>query len=58
VYVEADPEVEDWECLVIAIRTPLPAADAQALLDAFGTTWWLEHLPQAQGKLLFTLEFV
>ena len=58
VTVEADPEVEDWEYLVIAVRTTLPADEAQARLDAFDTAWWLDALPRAQGKVLFTLEFV
>jgi hypothetical protein len=58
VTVEADPEVDDWDYLVVAVLTTLPAEEAQAKLDTFGTTWWLEHLPRAQGKLLFTLEFV
>ena len=58
VTVETDPEVEDWEYLVIAVRTTLPADQAQAQLDAFGAAWWLDTLPRAQGKLLFTLEFV
>ena len=58
VAVETDPEVEDWEYLVVAVRTTLPAEEAQTQLDAFDASWWLEHLPRAQGKLLFTLEFV
>ena len=58
VYVEADPEVEGWEYLVIAVRTTLAAEQASAQLDAFDAAWWLEHLPRAQDKLLFTLEFV
>lgn len=58
VTVETDPEVEDWEYLVIAFRTTLPADQAQAQLDAFGAAWWLDALPHAQGKLLFMLEFV
>jgi hypothetical protein len=58
VYVETDPEVDDWEYLVIALRTTFSADQAQAQLDAFGAAWWLEQLPRAQGKLLFTLEFV
>jgi len=56
--VTTDPEVEDWEYLVVAIHTTLPADQAQAQLDAFGEAWWLENLPRAKGKLLFTLEFV
>jgi hypothetical protein len=56
--VEADPEVADWEYLVIAVRTTFPADQAQAQLEAFDADWWLEKLPYAQGKLLFTLEFV
>ena len=58
VTVETDPEVEDWEYLVIAFRTTLPADQAQAQLDTFGASWWLDALPRAQGKVLFTLEFV
>jgi hypothetical protein len=58
VTVETDPEVEDWEYLVIAFRTTLSADQAQAQLDAFGAAWWLDALPRAQGKVLFTLEFV
>ena len=56
--IETDPEVEGWEYLVMAIRTTLPALQAQAQLDAFGDAWWLENLPRAQGLLLYTLEFV
>jgi hypothetical protein len=56
--VETDPEVEDWEYLVVAVRTTLSADEAQAQLDAFDADWWLNKLPHAQGKLLFTLEFV
>lgn len=58
VTVENDPEVEDWQYLVIAFRTTLPVDQAQAQLDAFGAAWWLDALPRAQGKVLFTLEFV
>jgi hypothetical protein len=58
VTVETDPEVEDWEYLVIAVRTTLPADEAQARLDAFDAAWWLDALPRAQGKVLFTLDFV
>ena len=58
IYVETDPEVEGWEYLVIAIRTTLPADQAQGQLDTFGSMWWLEHLPHTQGNVLFTLEFV
>ena len=58
VYVETDPEVEGWEYLVIAIRTTFPADQAQAQLDAFDADWWLNKLPHAQGKVLFTLEFI
>lgn len=58
VTVENDPEVEGWEYLVIAFRTTLPADQAQAQLDAFDADWWLDALPRAQGKVLFTLEFV
>ena len=36
VTVETDPEVDEWEYLVIAIRTTLPADQAQGQLDAFG----------------------
>lgn len=56
--VETDPEVDDWAYLVVAVLTTLPVEEAQAKLDAFDATWWLKHLPRAQGKLLFTLEFV
>ena len=56
--VATDPEVEDWEYLVVAVRPTLSADAAQAQLDAFDADWWLQKLPHAQGKLLFTLEFV
>ena len=56
--VETDPEVEDWEYLVIAVQTTLLADQAQARLDAFDAAWWRDKLPHAQGKLLFILEFV
>ena len=36
VYVETHPEVDDWEYLVIALRTTFPADQARAQLDAFG----------------------
>lgn len=58
VTVENDPEVAGWEYLVIALRTTLPADQAQAQLEAFGAAWWLDALPRAQGQVLFTLEFV
>jgi len=58
VRVETDPDVEDGEYLVIAFRTTLPADQAQAQFDAFGTAWWRKNVPRAQGKLRFTLELV
>lgn len=58
IFVETDPEVEDWEYLVVAIHTQLPANQAEVQLKTFDETWWLENLPRARDKLLFTLEFV
>ena len=58
VAVETDPEVPGWEELVVLVETPLDVEEAARRLEAFETTWWLDHLPQAHGKLFFTLEFV
>lgn len=56
--VDRDPEVVGWEDLRVDVETPLAADEAGRRLDAFDTTWWLDHLPEAQGKLFFTLAFV
>ena len=58
VAVDIDPEVPGWEELVVLVETPLDVEEAARRLEAFATTWWLDHLPQAHGKLFFTLEFV
>ena len=58
VAVDIDPEVPGWEELVVLVETPLDVEEAARRLEAFETTWWLDHLPQAHGKLFFTLEFV
>jgi hypothetical protein len=58
VAVERDPEVAGWEDLVVLVETPLDVEAAATRLDTFETTWWLDQLPRAQGKLFFTLEFV
>ena len=58
VALETDPEVPGWEELVVLVETTLPVDEADRRLEVFDTTWWLDHLPQAQGKLFFTLEFV
>jgi hypothetical protein len=58
VAVDRDPEVAGWEDLVVLIETPLDVEAAADRLDTFETTWWLDQLPRAQGKLFFTLEFV
>ena len=58
VAVETDPEVADWEELRVTVETTLPVDEADRRLEAFATTWWLAHLPQAQEKLFFTLAFV
>lgn len=58
VAVESDPEIPGWEDLVVRIVTPLAVEDAATRLDTVETTWWLDQLPRAQGKLCFTLEFV
>ena len=58
VAVDIDPEVPGWEELVVLVETPLDVEAAARRLEAFETTWWLDHLPQAHGKLFFTLEFV
>jgi len=58
VAVESDPEIPGWDELVVLVETPLDVEEAATRLDTFETTWWLDHLPRAQGKLFFTLEFV
>jgi hypothetical protein len=58
VAVEIDPEVPGWEELVVLVETALDVEEAARRLETFETTWWLDHLPQAHGKLFFTLEFV
>jgi hypothetical protein len=58
VAVETDPEVAGWEELRVDVETTLPVDEADRRLEAFATTWWLAHLPRAQGKLCFTLAFV
>ena len=58
VALERDPEVAGWEELRVDVETPLAAAEADRRLEAFDTAWWLAHLPEAQGKLFFTLAFV
>ena len=58
VAVERDPEVAGWEELRVDVETTLPVDEADRRLEVFDTTWWFDHLPRAQGKLFFTLEFV
>ena len=58
VAVETDPEVAGWEELRVDVETTLPVDEADRRLEVFDTTWWLAHLPRAQGKLFFTLAFV
>ena len=58
VAVDSDPEVPGWDELVVLVATALDVEEAAHRLDTFETTWWLDHLPRAQGKLFFTLEFV
>jgi len=58
VAVETDPEVAGWEELRVDVETTLPVDEADRCLEVFDTTWWLAHLPRAQGKLFFTLAFV
>jgi len=58
VAVDSDPEVAGWDELVVLIETTLDVETAARRLDTFETTWWFDHLPRAQGKLFFTLEFV
>ena len=58
VAVETDPEVAGWEALRVEVETTLPVEEADRRLEVFDTTWWLAHLPRAQGKLFFTLAFV
>ncbi len=53
-----DPEVAGWEELRVDVETTLTADEADRRLEAFDTTWWLDHLPEAQGKLFFTLAFL
>ena len=43
---------------MVLVETALDVEEAATRLDTFETTWWLDHLPRAQGKLFFTLEFV
>ena len=58
VAVDSDPEVPGWDELVVLVATALDVEEAAHRLDTFETSWWLDHLPRAQGKLFFTLEFV
>jgi hypothetical protein len=58
VAVDTDPEVAGWDELRVDVTTTLPVDEADRRLEAFTTTWWLAHLPRAQGKLFFTLAFV
>ena len=58
VAVESDAEVPGWDELVVLVETALDVEEATRRLDAFETTWWLDHLPRAQGKLFVTLEFI
>jgi hypothetical protein len=58
VALDRDPEVAGWEELRVDVETTLPADEADRRLEAFDTSWWLAHLPEAQGKLFFTLAFV
>jgi hypothetical protein len=50
--------VAGWEELRVDVETTLSADEADRCLEAFDTTWWLAHLPEARGKLFFTLAFV
>jgi hypothetical protein len=55
--LERDPEVAGWVELRVDVTTPLSVEEADRRLHAFDTAWWLAHLPEAQGKLFFTLAF-
>ncbi len=52
-----DPEIDDYEQLVVSIGTDLTAAEAVRRLQQWARDWWLDAMDRGQGKLCFTLEF-
>lgn len=55
--IVTDPECGEREA-VLSILTTMDAEEAVNTLSRFDEEWWLERLPQAQGRLCITLEFV
>lgn len=56
--LEVDPELPDWEYLVVSIKTSLTVEEANARLNAFTNSWLFDHVAQIGDKLLFDLEYV
>ncbi len=52
-----DPEIPDYEELVVSIATDLGSGEAVRRLLQLGDDWWFGSLQRAQGKLCITLEF-
>ncbi len=48
-----DPEEPDEDALSLVVDILSSDPDAYAILDRFDEEWWLERLPQTQGRLNF-----
>jgi len=55
--VITDPDEPSIQQLLLSIPTGLDARTAAHQLDGLDATWWLDRLPEAQGKLCVHVEF-
>lgn len=53
--LDTDPEDVTYQQLVLGIATSLTADEADPLLAAFDTGWWLHNLEQAQNRVCILL---
>lgn len=56
-FVDPESPVES-AMLFLLVKTPLDAQAAQALLDRFDETWWLDNAGRADHLLQVSIEFV
>ena len=54
--VVADPEAQEDQQLFVVIRTSFSPKVARALLSELDHDWWLDALPEAEGRMEISLE--
>jgi len=52
-----DPEADQYQQLVVRIKSPLPFSEKMQQLDRFDSEWWAQALSRAQNYLVVTLDF-